>query len=256
MKHSHKQHKFITSNVKKKIESLDIVFPSQYGKMYLESARSLSVELTPDEMLAPEMLNEKVIQHVIILSSCAERAITAIENEDKKALHLVLEETKLLRKQIDELQKLIYEDTLTKCYNRKWFEDTYLDSETLTLRSSGTMAIVDLDKIKIINDTYGHTVGDKVLVHIATKLKEVGAKVIRYGGDEFLLLFYETVSVSKIASNIDEMILNCSKKSFKVEAESFKVGFSYGIASFTAGSELNVIIDTADKAMYRHKRES
>lgn len=256
MKHSHTQHKIITSNVKKKIESLEIVFPSQYGKLYLESARSLSVELTTDELLDPEMLNEKVIQHVIILASCAQRAIEAIENEDKKTLAIVLKETKLLRQKIDELQKLIYEDTLTKCYNRKWFEDTYMDPSTMTLRSSGTMAIIDLNKFKIINDTYGHTIGDKVLVHMATKLKEVGAKVVRYGGDEFLLLFDETVDVSNITNDIDEMILSCSKKSFKVNTESFKIGFSYGIASFTAGSELNVIIDTADKAMYRHKRES
>lgn len=256
MNHSHKQHRIITANVKRMIEPLEIVFPSQYGKLYQESARSLSVELTPDELLDPEMLNEKVIQHIIILASCAERAIEAIENEDKKKLALVLEETKMLRHQIDELTKLIYEDPLTKCYNRKWFEDTYVDPVTMTLSTTGTMAIIDLNKFKIINDTYGHTVGDKVLVHIALKLKEIAGQVIRYGGDEFLILFDNTVAVSKIINDIEIMIEECSKKSFIVEAESFKVGFSYGVASFTAGSELNVIIDTADKAMYSHKRES
>lgn len=255
MKHSHKQHKFITSNVKKKIASLDIVFPAQYGKLYLESAHSLSVELSPEEMLAPEMLNEKVIQHVIILSSCAERAIEAIEKEDKKTLAIVLEETKQLRHQIDELQRIIYEDTLTKCYNRKWFEDTYLDPATMTLRSAGTMVIVDLNKFKIINDTYGHTVGDKVLVYIAGKLKELGGNVVRYGGDEFLILFDDTTAASKVITDIDAMIQVCSQKLFKMEDKVFKVGFSYGIASFKAGYELNGVIDTADKAMYRHKRE-
>lgn len=256
MKHSPKHHKIITSNVKKKIESLDIVFPSQYGKLYIESARSLEVELTPDELLDPEMLNEKVIQHVIVLSSCAQRAIQAIENEDKKTLAIVLEETKLLHQQVDELQKLIYEDSLTKCYNRKWFEDTYINPETMTLRSAGTMAIIDLNKFKIINDTYGHTVGDKVLVYFASKLQEVGGKVIRYGGDEFLIIFDDSIAASKVTSDIDAMILGCSKKSFKVDNVSFKVAFSYGIATFSTGSELNVIIDLADKAMYRHKRES
>lgn len=255
MKHSHKQHKFITSTVKKKIASLEIVFPSQYGKLYLESAHSLDVELHPDEMLAPEMLNEKVIQHVIILSSCAERAIVAIENEDKKTLAMVLEETKQLRHQIDELQKIIYEDTLTKCYNRKWFEDTYLDSETMTLRHVGTMVIVDLNKFKMINDTYGHTVGDKVLIYIAGKLKELGGNVVRYGGDEFLVLFDDTIAISKVTTDIDAMIHVCSQKMFKMEDKVFKVGFSYGTASFTAGSELNEVIDTADKAMYQHKRK-
>ncbi|MDQ1298436.1 MAG: diguanylate cyclase [Campylobacterota bacterium] len=256
MKHSHKQHEFITAMVKKKIEPLEIVFPSQYGKLYLESASSMSVELAPEEMLDPEMLNEKVIRHVIVLASCTERAIEAMAKEDKSALSLILAETKLLRQQIDELQKLIYVDTLTKCYNRKWFEDTCLNVETMTLRSAGTMVLIDLNKFKSINDTYGHTVGDKVLVHIASKLQDVGGKAIRYGGDEFLIIFEDTIAVSKIRSDIDTMILGCSKKSFKVGEDSFKVSFSYGVAPFSAGSELNAIVDLADKAMYRHKRES
>ncbi len=254
MKNAFKKHALITASIKKQIEPLKIVFPSQYGKLYAESARSLDIDLSPDELLNSEMLNEKVIHHIITLASCTEQAIEAIESEDKKTLQIVLIETKSLRDEIHALQKVIYEDTLTKCYNRKWFEDTYLDIDQQTMCSDGTMAIIDLNKFKIINDTFGHTVGDKVLIHIANKLKESGGKVVRYGGDEFLVIFDGSESSSEIKTNFDAMILNCSKKSFKVEEESFKVSFAYGLAPFTRGSDLNQIIDIADKAMYRHKK--
>jgi diguanylate cyclase (GGDEF)-like protein len=202
------------------------------------------------------MLSEKVVQHVLTLASCAEKAIKAIETEDKKALHAVLAETKALHDEIDELHKIIYEDTLTKSYNRKWFEDTYLNTNNHTMRSSGTMVIIDLNKFKSINDTFGHVVGDKVLVHLSTKLKESGGKVIRYGGDEFIVIFDGTQMPSQIKKNIDEMIDSYTKISFKVEKESFKISFAYGLAPFSIGSDLHEIIDIADKAMYRHKKEN
>jgi diguanylate cyclase (GGDEF)-like protein len=254
MKNAFDKHTLITATIKKQIEPLKIVFPSQYGKFYAQWARTHNIELKPDEILGSEMLNEKVVQHVITLASCTEKAIQAIENEDKKTLETVLAETKSLRDEINELQRIIYEDTLTKCYNRKWFEDMYLDNDNLTLNTNGTLAIIDLNKFKIINDTFGHTIGDKVLVHIANTLKETGGKVIRYGGDEFLVIFDDTQTFSEIQKNFDEMIIACAKKSFKVEEESFKVSFAYGTAPFTQGDDLNTIIDIADKAMYRHKK--
>ncbi len=256
MKHARKKHMTITANIKKTIAPLDIVFPSRYGKLYAESARSLNLDLTPEELLDSEMLSEKVVQHVIALSSCADKAIKAIESEDKKTLQAVLAETKALHAEIDELQKIIYEDTLTKCYNRKWFEDMYLNANNHTLRSSGTMVIVDLNKFKSINDSFGHIVGDKVLVHISGKLKETGGNVIRYGGDEFLVIFDMTHFPSQIKQSLDEMIESYSKSSFKVEKESFKVSFAYGLVPFTIGSDLYTIIDIADKEMYRNKKEN
>lgn len=254
MNNNRKNHRIITSNLKKQIEPLDIVLPSMYGKLYAKAANALKIDLNPDELLDSDMLNEKFIKHVVMLGACMEKAIIAIEREDKITLQDVLAETKVLRNEIEELHKIIYEDTLTKSHNRKWFEDTYLDTNEHSLLIAGTMVVIDLNKFKTINDTYGHVVGDKVLIHVATKLKETGGEVVRYGGDEFLVVFDDTKSSSTIAETIDSMLMGCAKKSFKVKEESFKVSFAYGLASFTAGSDLNTIIDSADKAMYRHKQ--
>jgi diguanylate cyclase len=254
MKETEKQHGAITAKVKEKIQSIKIVFPALYGKLYTDEARLLNVDLNPDEMLDSAMLNEKVVYHVIKLSSCAEQAIAAIESEDKLKLHAVLEETKTLRDEIHALQKIVYEDALTKSYNRKWFEDHFLSSDKQTMSLDGVIAMIDLNKFKHINDTYGHVVGDKILVHIAHKLKEIGGHVVRFGGDEFLVVFGNGESVAKIEKKIDSMLLHCAKTSFKFATETFKVSFAYGVTAFEKGAELSSVIDFADKAMYLHKK--
>lgn len=254
MKATDQKHTVITENVKRKIEPLKVVFPSLYGKLYAEAAHELNMDLNPDELLDPEMLNEQVVRHVMMLSSCAEQAVDAIEREDKQMLASVLAETKALRDEINSLQKIVYEDALTKSYNRKWFEDNFLDTDKHRMRSAGTMVVVDLNKFKHINDTYGHIIGDKVLIHLTKKLQESGADVIRFGGDEFMMIFDAKVSSNDIQHKLDAILHTYDKTSFKVESGSFKVSFAYGITPFKEGYELSAIIDVADKAMYRHKR--
>lgn len=254
MRNIHEQHVCITEKVKIKIQPLKVVYPSYYGKLYAEEAHALNLELQPDELLDAEMLNENVVNHILRLSNCAEQAIEAIESEDKKKLSAVLAETKALRDEIQALQQIIYEDALTKSYNRKWFEDHYLNSDKQSMRDMGVMVMIDLNKFKEINDTYGHIVGDKVLIHIAKKLKEMGGDVIRFGGDEFLVMFGNGESVAKIEEKIDYMLVNCAKKIFKVDENTFRVSFAYGITAFEEGSELSFVIDTADKSMYLHKK--
>lgn len=248
------QHTLITKNVKEKIQSLNIVFPSHYAKIYGEEACLHNVELHPDELLDSTMVSEKFVHHVVSLASCTQRAIEAIESEDKMTLQTVLKETKALRNEIDELRKIVYEDTLTKSYNRKWFEDLYLESDKLTIREEGVLVLIDLNKFKYINDTFGHNVGDKVLTHIAHKLKEIKGDVIRYGGDEFLVIFNESESPSSISKKIEAMIQKCDRTLFKADQRNFKISFAYGITPFKRGSMLSEIIDAADKKMYAHKK--
>lgn len=247
-------HAMITSRVKSIIEPMEIVFPSQYGKLYALEARTMNIDLHPEELLDSEMLDEKVVRHVITLSSCAEKAVTAIETEDKAALHAVLAEAKALRDEINSLRKIVYEDALTKSYNRKWFEDLYLDHSHTTLRTEGTIAIIDLNRFKEINDTFGHLVGDKVLAHVAHKLKEIDGEVVRYGGDEFLVIFPSEISPESVEEKIETMLQRCNKKVFRINSQSFKVSFSYGITVFKAGFDLETVIETADRKMYRQKR--
>lgn len=249
----YKEHIDITNEVKESIQKLKVVFPAEYNRLYTEKARSHNIELKPMQVINSEMLDEKMVRHLITLSQCTDDAIRAIETEDKQLLKMVLEETKALQEEIHELQKIVYEDGLTKSYNRKWFEDTICNPDRVSVRGNGTIVMVDLNKFKNINDTYGHVVGDKVLIHIAFKLKESGGRVVRYGGDEFIIIFDEKVPLIQIKSKMESLLEYCNNIHFRIDQNEFKVNFSYGIASFNSGSDINAIIETADKAMYYNK---
>lgn len=252
----YKEHIDITNEVKESIQKLKIVFPAEYNRIYAEKARSHQIELKPNQVINSEMLDEKMVRHLITLTKCTDDAIYAIETEDKQSLKMVLQQTKALQEEIHELQKIIYEDGLTKSYNRKWFEDTVCNSDRISIRESGTLVMVDLNKFKLVNDTYGHVVGDKVLIHIAFRLKESGGRVVRYGGDEFMIIFDAKVSQGEIKTKMDAILDYCNNIHFKVDHNEFKINFAYGMAPFTQGSDINTVIEIADKAMYHHKISS
>lgn len=92
------------------------------------------------------------------------------------------------REQFQEIYKLAYTDTLTGCYNRNYYnystKFTYAIDECYVL-------FVDIDNLKKVNDTEGHSAGDELIRSVADQLKRLyGAReVIRYAGDEFLVIF-------------------------------------------------------------------
>lgn len=249
----YKEHIDITNEVKESIQKIKVVFPAEYNRIYAEKARSHEIELKPNQVIGSEMLDEKMVRHLITLSQCTDDAIRAIETEDKELLNIVLAETKALQEEIHELQKIVYEDGLTKSFNRKWFEDTICNEDHISIRDSGILVMIDLNKFKQINDTYGHVIGDKVLIHIAFKLKETGGRVVRYGGDEFIIIFDVKVTEDEIHNKMKEILNYCNNVHFKVEQNQFKINFSYGMTSFKKGSNIDTIIELADKAMYVNK---
>jgi diguanylate cyclase len=249
----YKEHVDITYEVKTAIEKMKVVFPADYGKLYQQTAQLHHIELKPEQMLNSEMLDEKMVRHLVTLAKCTDDAINAIESEDKQGLKLILIRTRSLQEEIHELQKIVYEDTLTKSYNRKWFEDTLCNGDRLSIRGSGTMVMVDLNKFKEINDNYGHIVGDKILIRVAEKLKESGGRVVRYGGDEFILIFDSKFKTQEVKTKIEEVLRYFSKIHFKIEEKEFQISFSYGMAPFTSGALVEHVIEAADRAMYQDK---
>lgn len=256
MKNLHQKHINITQQVKNTIKEYQVVFPAQYGQLYSEIAQMHHVELNPEELVYAEMLDEKMVRHVISLCEYGDRAIDAMEANNALKLKEVIEETKKLHTEMQHLQQIVYEDSLTKTYNRKWFEDTYLNASKDKFSKSGTLVVADLNYFKTINDTYGHLVGDKVLKHIAKKFQDLAEEVIRYGGDEFVLLFSADYSEKQIDEKLSRLLHYYTKRIFKSDGQEFKIGFSYGMASFEKETWYEEVIKIADNAMYRHKRKS
>lgn len=153
------------------------------------------------------------------------------------------------------LQRELYTDSLTHLHSRKWFDEKIIDKSKRFV-CSGLLCVIDLDKFKAINDTYGHDVGDDVLKYIANQLKGIGEDVVRFGGDEFLIIFKDC-DKEQANESIGLLKHRIIDKMFIVsDSEKIHPSFSYGFCDFVYGQELSDVFCLADKAMYLNKKAS
>jgi len=169
------------------------------------------------------------------------------------------EVTEDLLNQNEKFRKEATSDTLTKLYNRRSFNSfikrywELWESKKVTF----CLAILDLDHFKKVNDTYGHTVGDKVLKAIANTLstnKRTGIDFIfRYGGEEFSIIS-TSINLSEMETYV--LRLNHSIKELSVPVKkgvNINVTISAGICCVENSISIQELIDKADKALYKAK---
>jgi diguanylate cyclase len=160
-------------------EGEEVILPSQYDKLFRENAKTLEVDLDCEvsmkEFIESEMQNvnriaEKTAESVRSLEENTQKAKTAIQENNLDLLEIVNKDIVNMQKEMQKLKKELYEDALTKAKNRKWFLEEFLANRTF--RSSGILSFIDLNKFKIVNDTYGHIIGDRVLKYVVHFLKK------------------------------------------------------------------------------------
>ncbi len=166
-----------------------------------------------------------------------------------KSFEALEEKDRLEAKYLEKLQELSTKDALTGLYNRREITkclQKYIQDTTLL-----SVAIVDIDFFKHVNDTYGHNVGDEVLVDFAHRLLmsvSEDSVVGRWGGEEFVILFLD---------NEEQAYKKALKILDTVGATPFnKVGMitcSIGVSSYNKQESLQQLIDHADKALYMAK---
>lgn len=145
-------------------------------------------------------------------------------------------------------QDKLYIDPVTGVYNRRYFED-----EIRNMQNSAGVAMIDLDDFKLYNDIYGHDMGDQVLCIIADVIKDCirkTDKLIRYGGDEFLLILSDMVrgtlrgKLLQIQEAIENATIpNCSR---------LKLTASIG-GVISEDGQIDEAIAKADQLMYKAK---
>ncbi len=151
-----------------------------------------------------------------------------------------------------------YHDLLTRLPNRALFKDRLSIALTQASREGHQLAVmfIDLDRFKVINDSLGHTLGDRLLQTVSQRLQgcvRKGDTLSRFGGDEFTLLLPEVRSW-EAAAQVAEKILASLRAPFKLEGHEIFIGASIGIAMFPgAGVTMDSLIKNADIAMYRVK---
>ncbi|MBV1885128.1 MAG: EAL domain-containing protein [Gammaproteobacteria bacterium] len=154
-----------------------------------------------------------------------------------------------------------YHDLLTGLPNRVLFKDRLGLAITHVKRNNQMLAVMflDLDRFKVINDTLGHAMGDRLLQAVSQRLQgclRAEDTLSRFGGDEFTLLLSH-INCRDDVVVIAEKILAELNKSFVLDNNELFVGASIGIALFPeAGSGLDTLIKNADAAMYSVKSRS
>ena len=160
------------------------------------------------------------------------------------------------RKLNSDISQKSIRDPLTGLYNRHYLEDKLnliLEDGTRT-NCETTVAFVDIDNFKKINDVEGHRKGDELLKYIGELISDSIRRsdyAFRYGGDEFLIVFQNT-SV-ELALEITERIKDNLKKN--VLFYNYKISMSSGIASYQRDENYKELIHRADQAMYESKEK-
>jgi diguanylate cyclase (GGDEF)-like protein len=158
----------------------------------------------------------------------------------------------------DQLELLAKMDPLTEALNRHAFHSLLRNPEdSIETLTSGSVAVLDIDNLKPINDTWGHSTGDKAIRAVARAMRSLiraDDMLFRWGGDEFLVLMFKLPKeeanrrIEKLNDILEE---NCARWT----GMPLSVTVSHGVAGFDALSGLAQAIESADQAMYARRSE-
>jgi len=163
-----------------------------------------------------------------------------------------------LEHELEEVSELVREDQLTGALNRRGLDET-IGRELKRAdrsRTAVSVALLDIDNFKQLNDSLGHQVGDRALKHLTKVIKETlrpADSVGRYGGEEFLIVLPDTDLNSAIEA-MQRLQRDLTKKFFLHNNERVLVTFSAGVALRGEEEDADDLIGRADKAMYQAKQ--
>jgi diguanylate cyclase len=239
--------------------------PSQ-GALGLQQAAQISLDQLaetrdllrgaprPEEILAKI---EEVAEQIRDVMACTQTLLARLSQSQERIT--------LLESYLNDATHDASTDSLTGLFNRRAFDTALRGAAGEAMNSGADLAfvLVDVDHFKLVNDTWGHPVGDDVLRHVAailTRTVRGGDIVARYGGEEFGIILANTGrrGALSVAENLREAV---SAHPFAVSTESggqtteaiLRVTISAGIACFAPGEPLRHWLDRADQALYRAK---
>lgn len=165
---------------------------------------------------------------------------------------------KQLETELAQMSALVREDPMTRSLNRRGLDDEFAREASRADRydTPFSIAVLDVDNFKALNDTRGHQTGDEALIHLVKVAKEelrLTDHIARLGGEEFLIILPNT-PLDEAAKIITRLQRSLTKKYFLDNNERVLITFSAGVAERTPGEEQEASIARADAAMYQAKQ--
>ena len=183
----------------------------------------------------------------------------AAPDDAKAAIRRLRAQLALAQSRIDQLEASADTDFLLGILNRRGFERELNRSIAYIRRyhAGGALIVLDVDRLKPINDAFGHAAGDQVLKAVVAALsREVRSSDVlgRLGGDEFALLLW---NLSEADARAKAAVLEQSvdRLSFEFKGRTVRAGASAGIAILDSRAELDRALEEADRAMYVRKAQ-
>lgn len=213
--------------------------------------------------------NEPIPRKARSIYSSAE--IESVREQLQQAQHFMLEYQKTLQEQVEEKTKELREaneklalvsvqDELTQIYNRRGFDLNVKNAFAVSIRHATpiTMAILDIDHFKNVNDQWGHAAGDQCIIMVAEEMKKRFKRdsdfVARYGGEEFVV-FIAGGDINIHRQMLEELRLNIANHEIYYEDKIISITVSIG--AYSVKDDLNItydkLVSNADKLLYKSK---
>lgn len=190
-----------------------------------------------------------------------DRTLRERRDEQQRQYRSLASSLDSLGRQLEEAKKESETDPLTGIGNRKHFD--LMANRAVQLYSLGrtpvTLLMIDLNKLKVINDSYGHPAGDAAIVSVGRALWKVFLRqsdvISRYGGDEFAVILNgcDLLVAQTLAKRLVEAVRTLP---LPTPAMEFALGASVGVAELVAGEDVGQWVARADRAMYQAKRQA
>lgn len=169
-------------------------------------------------------------------------------------------ENRALSIALAEMERVAERDMLTPLYNRRYFLSALHQRIARVERNNERIALifVDIDRLKAINDQFGHAAGDFVLVEIAARLSGLMRDcdiLARIGGDEFGIVL-DNVGVSEGRSKIRRLSAAIEGEPCVYDGHSIALSAAFGLTAITPGATAEEVLGRADAEMYRAKRRA
>lgn len=206
-------------------------------------------EAADDLKLVNVELAEEIAERIVIESELANTKDDLAEARDDLSKAQV---------KTEEAQQIALQDALTGLPNRVSFEQSLNHGLIQAKRHGRELAVlfIDIDKFKSINDSYGHDLGDQVLLMVANRLKSFVRDediVSRWGGDEFVCLLLEVKQEANV-THLAEKMISLIAEAYEFNGHVLSIIASIGIAIYpTDGDTSDILFKNADTAMYKAK---
>lgn len=254
--------KKITDKTLQDLLQNEIILPSTYFETFDQNAKELHVNIQDNnfenevsDVLTDEFkrINDYMRQttnNLNTLSEATQHAQQAIKDKDESKLKTINSTLVTMKNEIDALRDLVYLDTLTKTFNRKWIYN-HMICEDGTFNHSGLLLFIDINDCNYLATKYGSLLADHVVLYISKYLtsklraEHIVFDIARYSSYQFAIFVQEAVTeeILSLITNIRIELENTTLKS--KSGLRFKTTFNFGSVEYTLNNDFQNTVETA-----------